>query len=644
MNTRFSHRLARFTLLGIIAAGFVLNSAAQTVASIVPDGKPHKFEARDHQFLIDGQPTMLVAGEMHFGRVQPEDWDMRIKQAKAMGLNTISFYLFWNQVETKEGKFNFTGMTDVRRVIKLCQQNGMWVVLRPGPYCCAEIEYGGIPWWTLKYPDVKVRTADARWLEWCRKYLAQVHKQVGDLDVSKGGPLLMVQVENEYGITGPTNNDYIAALTKIFKEVGFNGLLFTCEPTTSIWSDPGLRVPGLMYGRNGLKDDRGYNQSVAGIGDFPVYSPEVYTAWFSGWGEPIATKNSTIPQITNWVTYLLDHSYSFCLFCFFGGSNYGFDNGCNEYLPVQASYDYNAPVDEAGRTTKKYRALRTLLAGRLKINPPAPPAEPPVIEIPAVKLDQTEPLLQTLPRKPTLVSAKTVSMEDLNQDYGFVLYRKTFPNGLKGKLELKTAQDYTVIMVNGKTVGTAFVGDGLDSNKIELPETAGPATLDLLVYNLGRISVVVSAETQHLARKGLIDGASLDGKDLSDWQIYSLSYNNVDNFKASDAPHTGPTFYRGTFTVEKPGGTFLDMRNWSMGAVWVNGHNLGRFWDHGGLRSLFLPRQWLKSGRNEIIVLELHDAPKVAEVSGGTKIIEEPAVPFAVRLDRADLKAPVVSP
>jgi beta-galactosidase len=644
MNSHYFRRFERLILFGFIAAIFIFNSSAQTVTSIVPDGKAHQFEARAHQFFIDGQPTMLVAGEMHFGRVQPDDWETRIQQAKAMGLNTISFYLFWNQVETKEGKFDFTSMTDVRRVLKLCQKNGMWVVLRPGPYCCAEIEYGGIPWWTLKHPDVKVRTTDPQWLAWCSNYLAQVYKQVGDLQVSRGGPLLMVQVENEFGITEPTNNDYMAAMTKIFKDVGFDGLLFTCEPTTRIWRDAGLRVPGLMYGRNGLSSDQKFQQSASGIGDFPVYVPEVYTAWFSGWGEPIATKNSKISEITKWVTYLLDHSYSFCLFCFFGGSNYGFDNGCNFYLPVQASYDYNAPVDEAGRTTEKFRALRTLLTTRLKINPPPIPPEPPVIEIPTIKLEQSEPLLQTLPRKPTLVSARTVSMEDLNQDYGFVLYRKTFPNSLKGKLELKEAQDYTVVMVNGKTIGTSFVGDGLDSNKIDLAETSGPATLDLLVYNLGRISVVVDAQTQHLARKGLIGGASLDGADLSDWQIYSLPYNDVKNFKASDVPHTGPTFYRGTFTLDKLGGTFLDMRNWSMGAVWVNGHNLGRFWDHGGLRSLFLPRQWLKRGQNEIIVLELHDAPKVVEVSGGTRIIEEPAVPFAVRLDRADLTTAVTIP
>jgi beta-galactosidase len=636
VNSQHCHRRAWRFLLGLIAVGLVLPLTAQTVTSIVPDGRPHQFAARDHQFFIDGQSIMLVAGEMHFGRVQPEDWETRIKQAKAMGLNTLSFYLFWNQVETKEGKFNFSGMTDVRRVLKLCQKNGLWAILRPGPYCCAEIAYGGIPWWTLKYPDVRVRTTDPQWLAWCSNYMAAVYQQVGDLQVSRGGPLLMVQIENEYGITDPTNNAYMAAMTKIFQDVGFGGQLFTCDPTTRIWSDPGLRVPGVLYGRNGLDSDRKFQQSAAGIGDYPVYVPEVYTAWFSGWGEPMATKNSTIPQITHWVTYLLDHHDSFGLYVFFGGSNYGFDNGCNEYLPVQTSYDYNAPIDEAGRATEKYRALRNLLATRLNIHPPAIPADPPVIEIPAVKLDQSEPLLQTLPRHPALVSARTVSMEDLNQDYGFVLYRKIFPNGLRGRLELKAARDYSLVMVNGKTVGASFVGDGLASSKIDLPETPGPATLDVLVYNLGRISVVVSEHTQHLARKGLIGGASLDGENLRDWQMYSLPYDTV-KFKASAAPPTGPAFYRGTFQLDTLGGTFLDMRNWSMGAVWVNGHNLGRHWDHGGLRSLFLPRQWLRHGRNEIIVLELHGPPRMTELNGGTNIIEEPAVPFAVTLDRPDL-------
>ena len=622
----------KYTITILALCALALNALAQSVTTIVPDGKPHRFEARDHQFFMDGQPTMLVAGEMHFGRVLPQDWELRIEQAKAMGLNTVSFYLFWNMCEPQEGKFKFTGMTDVRRVLKLCRKHGMWAILRPGPYCCAEIEYGGIPYWTLKHPDVKIRTTDPRWLAWCHDYLKQVYRQVGDLEVGKGGPLLMVQVENEYGITQPTNNAYMAALTRLFKEVGFGVQLFTCNPTTRIWRDPGLRVPGVMPCRNGLKNDRMFEQSADAIGDYPVFVPEVYTAWFSGWGQPIATRNSTISDITNWVGYLLDHRYSFSLYMFFGGSNFGFDNGCNQYLPVQTSYDYSAPIDEAGRTTEKYRALRQLLTEQLKINPPPVPEDPAVITLPPIQLDQHEPLLATLPRRPTRTFAWPVSMEDLNQAYGFVLYRRQFPNGLHGSLELKRAMDYTIVMVNGRTVGRCFRGDGLDSNKLTLNES-GPVTLDLLVYNLGRISVVTSEHTQSRAHKGLIGGTYLDGQELTGWEMYSLPMEKI-HFKASDLPHIGPTFYRGTFRVDKVGGTFLDMRNWSFGVVWVNGHNLGRFWDRGGLRSLFLPSHWLKKGRNEIIVLELHDAPTKAEVATSANILEEDPVPFVVRLDR----------
>jgi beta-galactosidase len=604
---------------------------AQTVAATVPDGRPHRFEARDHKFFIDGQPTMIIAGEMHFGRVLPEDWEVRIKQAKAMGLNAVSFYLFWNQVEPQEGKFDFSGVTDVRRVLKLCRDNGMWAILRPGPYCCAEVEYGGIPYWTLRYPDVKVRTNDPRYVEWSRRYVEQVYRQVADLQVTRGGPLIMVQVENEYGIIADGNVDYMKSLTEIFRDVGFEVPLFTCDPTTPIWGNSSLRVPGLMYCRNGLKDDRRYAQSSEGIGDFPVYVPEVYTAWFSGWGEKIAHR-FPLPQGLVWANYLLDHQYSFCLYLEFGGTNYGFSNGCNEYLPVQTSYDYEAPIDEAGRTTEKFRAFRALLSQRLGIHPPEPPPEPEVIKVPTITLDQKEPLLEMLPATPTLSSAAPVAMEDLGQDYGFVLYRKEFEHGIKGVLELRQAMDYTVVIVNGKTVADAFRGDGLDTNKVKL-DVSGPATLDLLVYNLGRISVPVSSKTQWRAHKGLIGGAAIDGQAINGWEIYSLPFDHIDNFRASDSPHTGPTFYRGEFSLDRQGGTFLDMRRWSMGVAWVNGHNLGRFWDRGGLRSLWVPGQWLKAGRNEITILELHGPPDAAQVSGGLEIIEEPAVPFPVRLD-----------
>jgi beta-galactosidase len=211
---------------------------------------------------------------------------------------------------------------------------------------------------------------------------------------------------------------------------------------------------------------------------------------------------------------------------------------------------------------------------------------------------------------------------------------------LKGTLQLKKPMDYAIVMVNGKTVGKAFRGYGESSNTIQLPETSGDVALDILIYNLGRISVITAPWTQDRAHKGLIDGASLDGTDLVDWEMYSLPFQYFDNFRNSSFPHTGPMVYRGSFTLEKVGGSFLDLRNWGMGAVWVNGHNLGRFWDRGAMRSLFVPSHWLKQGANDVIVLELHDAPKNASISGATQIISTDPEPFAgadgtpIRLDQ----------
>ena len=224
-------------------------------------------------------------------------------------------------------------------------------------------------------------------------------------------------------------------------------------------------------------------------------------------------------------------------------------------------------------------------------------------------------------------------MEDLDQDSGFVLYRKRFPNGIKGTLELKEARDYTVVMINGRAVHRAFLGYGPDSSKLALDES-GAVTLDLLVHNLGRISVITAPRSQDRARKGLVGGALLDGAELVDWEMYSMPCETIENFRSSSTPHTGPSFYRATFSIDKPAGTFLDLRNWSFGVVWVNGHNLGRFWDRGAVRSLFVPSHWLKAGENEIIVLELHDAPKLAELSGAVNLITETPQPFSVRLDR----------
>ena len=356
----------------------VVPGANVKLTKIVPDGKPHKFEAKNKQFLIDGEPTLLIAGEMHFGRILPEDFETRVKQAKAMGLNALSFYLFWNLSEPQEGQFDFTGMNDVRRMCKICQDNGLWVILRPGPYCCAEVDYGGIPYWTAKTENagVKIRSNDPQYVAWSKRYIDHVAKEVADLQVTKGGPLMMVQIENEFGMVAGASGGYgyINALHEIFKH-DFEVPLFVCDPGS--FSGPGGRSnypADVLRGRNGLKSQADYNQTVAAAGDFPVYAPEVYTAWFSGWGQPIATRNATIPAIVDWTNSLLNYNASWCYYVFFGGTNWGYNTGCNEYLPLQTTYDYNAPIDEAGRITPKFRALREVLAKRTDRTLPEPPA------------------------------------------------------------------------------------------------------------------------------------------------------------------------------------------------------------------------------------------------------------------------------
>src|SRR5262245_54188696 len=415
------------------------------LTTIVPDGKPHTFEAKNKQFLIDGEPTLLIAGEMHFGRILPEDFETRVKQAKAMGLNALSFYLFWNLTEPEEGQFDFTGANDVRRMLKICQDNGMWAILRTGTYCCAEVEYGGIPYWTAKSENAgaKIRSADPKYVAWSQRYIDRVAQEVADLQVTRGGPLVMVQMENEFAMVAGAAGGYgyIKALGDIFKH-DFQVPLFVCDPGG--FSGPGgSNYPAdVLRGRNGLKSQMDYNQAAAVAGDFPVYSPEVYTAWFSGWGQPIATRNAAIPAIVDWTNSLLNYKASWCYYMFFGGTNWGYNTGCNEYLPLQTTYDYSAPIDEAGRITPKYRALREVLAKRTDRKLPEPPADPLVAALPAIRLNEHQSLLETLPvqeagQKPY---PKPVSMEDLNQAYGFIFYRKTFPNGIKGTLELRDAQ------------------------------------------------------------------------------------------------------------------------------------------------------------------------------------------------------------
>jgi beta-galactosidase len=606
---------------------FVLAMTAIAQAAPDPsDGKPHQFLAANGQFTIDAQPIEIIAGEIHPSRVPYQFWEDRIKKARAMGLNTISVYIFWNQLEPAEGQFNFQDNNDIRRFVKLCQANGLWVVLRPGPYVCAETEFGGYPAWLLKHHDIKVRTDDPQFMNYCRDYMKALHEQIGDLQVTHGGPILMVQIENEYGKI----DNYLADLRQMFIDVGFDTQLYTCDHSGPVWKQiDGL--PGILRATNGLPNATKLDLAQHVAGGYPVYGSEVYTSWFSVWGDRVGGpkgKAKPIPVQIKDTDWLLDRHLSFCYYMFDGGTNFGFSNGSNGWQPVQTTYDYDAPIDEMGRVTPKFKALRDLFIQRLHVDPPPIPPDPHIIGIPPFKVTTCRPLLDCLP-KPTLESDDVVTMEDLNQSYGLILYRKTFPAGIKGKLDLKKALDYTIVMLNGQVVGQAFHAYGPDSFQMTL-DHKGPCTLDILVYNLGRNSVGIN---QSISRKGLNENPTLDGQDLKGWQIFSLPMTDpatvpVPHTVASDPPSQAPAIYTGSFNLTDIGETYLDMRNWHLGVVWVNGHNLGRYWDVGADRGLYLPSVWQTKGENQITILELAGPPKDAEIQGVTNLIQEPAQAF----------------
>jgi beta-galactosidase len=609
---------------------FLTSARAFAAALPVPDGNVHQFALHDGKFWIDTQPLRIVAGEIHPQRIPYQLWEDRIKKAKAMGLNTVSVYFFWNQIEPAEGNFNFEGENDVKRFVQLCQENGLWVALRPGPYVCAEIEFGGFPAWLLKHKDMKIRADDPKFLAYCKSYVEKIHEQLGALQVNHGGPILMVQMENELSAINP----YLNHLHDIFVSAGWDTQLFTCDHSGNVWNQI-QGIPGVLRAYNGMANggEGRVTQLTAVVKPtgYPMYSPEIYTAWFSKWGEPLAKKN--IPTQLKDSQWLLDHKdISFCYYVFDGGTNLGFSAGSNSRDPVQTSYDYDAPVDELGRVTPKFRAMRDLLIKETGVNPPAIPADPKVIQIPPFSLTLEGAMLHYLPANPTS-SDDVLTMEDIDQNYGFVLYRKKFDAGVKGKLDLGRAVDYTWVMIDGKVVGENFVKFS-PAPSIVLNHD-GACTMDILVHNLGRTSSPWNTVNVGFDRKGLQEDPKLDGKSIQGWQIYSLpmddptSIINRDEVSRIRPETTGPTMYQGTFNITEPGETYLDMRNWHFGVVWVNGHNLGRFWEVGGGRSLYLPSCWQTKGENQIVILELGPTPKKATVQGVTNMIEETPKPFA---------------
>jgi beta-galactosidase GanA len=587
-------------------------AAALSVLAAALPGQRRDFRLGEKDFLLDGRPFRIMAGEIHFQRIPREYWADRLLKVKAAGLNTVGTYVFWNALEPEPGEWDFGGRNDLAAFLRTAQRLGLWVVVRPGPYACAEWDFGGLPAWLLRTPDIKVRCSDPRYLAACESYILKIGEAIRDLQVHRGGPVLMVQVENEYGSFG-NDRDYMLALKGYWDKAGLEVPLYTADGATPHMLEAGS-LPGAAIGLDPGTNERHFAEAERLERGVPVFCSELYPGWLTHWGEDWArVKTEDVLKDLRW---LLANGKSFSFYMFHGGTNFGFTAGANfgdAYQPDVTSYDYDAPLDEAGRPTAKYFAIRDLLARYQPggAAPPDLPEETRFISVPPITFDESASLFDNLP--PAVRVVQPGPMESYGQNYGFVLYRTSLLGRRDGELRVTDLHDYGLVYADGRFVGT--IDRTKNETALAVPKAEPPnGTLDILVEAMGRINF----GPRLLDRKGITDRVTLGNMTLMGWDVFPLpmdeDYLGRIRYvrRAADRP---ANFFRGRFTLGTTGDTYLDMRGWTKGVVWVNGHNLGRYWDRGPQKRLYCPAPFLKAGENEIVVFDLH-ALRPAGVAG----------------------------
>jgi beta-galactosidase len=582
---------SRSLLMGLLLFTLISNSQAQS---------KHTFTLGDTDFLLDGKPLQMISGEMHCARIPKEYWRDRMKMAKAMGLNTIGTYVFWNAHEGVQGKYDFTGNNNIAEFIKIAQQEGLWVVLRPSPYACAEWEFGGYPWWLLKDSTIKVRSKDPKFISAYKKYITQLAKQLVPLQVTHGGNVLMVQFENEYG-SYSDDKSYMDLNRKIFREAGFDGILFTCDGESQM---PRGYLPGYLPAVNGLEDPVKVKTLINKYhdGKGPYYIAEWYPGWFDHWGDKRHAKTSA-DEAAGKLDKILAAGISINMYMFHGGTTRDFMNGANmgnePYAPQVSSYDYDAPLDEAGNPKAKFLQFRKVIAKYLPANVKLPPVpeKKATIAINHIKLAAFADVFNSLPQP--VISKKTLCFEDLNQGYGFVLYRTQISKG--GVLKIIAMRDFAIIYLNGKKI--TKLDRRLNQDSVTLQNISPKTVLDILLENNGRINYGPYLTDN---RQGITEKVTLQGTELYNWQMYKLPFSNLNGLKFS--PRTllneFPALYKGSFELSRVGDTYLDMRQFGKGFVFLNGHNLGKYWNIGPQQTIYVPAVWLNKGKNEVVVFD----------------------------------------
>lgn len=624
----------------------LLLAAALGVGTIPTSAKPKAkatsftFEIKDGNFYRNNKVIPIHSGEFHFARVPHQYWKQRLQMLKAMGLNTVATYVFWNNHEETPGKWDFTGDKDLAQFVKTAQEVGLMVILRPGPYACAEWEFGGFPWWLQNIKGMKIREDNPEFLKYTKLYLERLYQEVGNLQCTKGGPIIMVQAENEFGsfasqrpdITLEAHKRYAAKITAQVRAAGFNVPTFTSDGS---WLFKQGSVEGALPTANGETNianlKKVVNEYHGGKGPYMV--AEFYPGWLDHWAEPFQKVSAT--SVARQTEAYLKNDVSFNFYMVYGGTNFGFTSGANydnkrDIQPDLTSYDYDAPISEAGWRTEKYDSIRAVMQKYSKTKLPEVPAAIPVIDIPSIKLTKAGNLLAYAETLTPKTNDTPLTFEQLNQGYGYVLYSRHFNQPISGTLSIPGLRDYAAVYINGEYVGSLNRINKTYTMPIDVPFNA---TLEILVENMGRINY--GAEMIHNF-KGIISPVKINDQEITgSWEMRSLPMSEVPDLSKWGSNAVGnpssstaqlknlPTIYSGEFTLAKTGDTFLNMEKFSKGIVFVNGHNLGRFWNVGPQQTLYVPGCWLQQGKNSIVIFDQLNKTPQTEVSGVTKPVLE---------------------
>jgi len=573
----------------------------------------HTFSLGKSDFLMDGKPIQIISGEMHPARIPKQYWRNRIQMAKAMGCNAIAVYVFWNYHEVTPGVFDFTtGNHNIAEFIRICKEEGMWVLLRPGPYVCAEWDFGGLPPYLLKIPDIKVRCMDERYMQAVTRYISHLSQQVKPLLCTNGGPIIMTQIENEYG-SYANDKTYLETLRKLWLQNGINAPFYTADGPTPYMLEAG-NIDGAAIGLDSGTGDGDFDQATKRNPNVPSFSSETYPGWLTHFKEKYAKTDTA--DLKKEITWLLDHHKSFNLYVIHGGTNFGFTAGANAFNPTQfqpdiTSYDYDAPINEQGQPTPKYYMLRNLIKKYVQYAVPEVPQAPKTITIPPVTLAPFTTIWKELPAP--VKSPQPRPMEYYGQNQGMILYTTKLIGHKSGTLTITEPHDYAMVFLDGELIDTVFRDGGKWSVKLPATDSKDPV-LSILVEGMGHINFA----QYMIDRKGITDRVTLNGMTLMDWNVRLLPMD--EKFIASlknkypEGFHDG-IFFKGSFSLNETGDTYIDMTNFKKGIVYVNGHNLGRYWNTGPQFRLFCPATWLKKGNNDIVVFDFHQV-EAAAVSG----------------------------